>query len=160
MPAGLEKQVNFAWIPKWLFILLFVPVPFIPHPTVFIVLMIVMQRTRVVSMPVCQEHNGFWNGPKVLFVLGFIGTIGGTVTSMMVSSENPGIATILFVGAFCWFFVSMLLAFIWRLHYIRATRIADSEISLNNVHPHFVTALEKDRKRYRDEQQGWITRYD
>ena len=151
MPADAEKRVNFSWTPPWTLALIAAGI------LIYIIVAAILRKSRVVYLPVCEEHNSYWKAPELFLVLSLLGTIAGSVGAGMVLAGNPNTADYVLVvvlGAAVWFVVSLVIGIIWQQRYVRVTEITDREIRLKNIHPNFVDALEQDRDRDWDEHQA------
>ena len=151
MPAEAEKRVSFAWTPPWTLILILAGV------LIYIIVAMILRKTRVVYLPVCEEHNSYWKAPELFLGLSLLGTIVGIIGGIALFSGNPNTAdyvAFVVLGALFWFVVSLIISIVWQQRYIRVTEITDREIRLKNVHPDFIEALEQDRDRDWDEYQA------
>jgi hypothetical protein len=143
--ATTVKKRQFSWYPQWVWILLFFGIwPFV------IVALILTKRQRV-ELAFCDQHKNHFlvrmlaglGGFAAILVLGALGF--ALVTAVAPKQNNEDYFGIV-CGAWVVLFVAYLLVvgIYSAMTTIRPTRITERDISLTNVSPEFVRALEEE----------------
>ena len=137
-PRRAVKQ--FSWNPPWVFILLFAGL--LP---LLIVAMITTKKMRM-HAPFCDEHKGHWSSRTKWSWLGFGLVFLAGVATIMVSASGLDSNNTLFglacAGTIGLGVVWLIAAAILGNTGIRPTEITDRSITLTNVSPEFVRAME------------------
>jgi len=141
-PATVFKDKNFAWHPRWVFVLIMV------HLLVYAIVAVIMTRKRRVRVPLCERHKNHWLGRQVvllgsLLVLLLTGVGGFAV----LADEGPGrrgndLGGLLCLGVMIGFVLWLVLVAVLQSTAIRPQEITDRSITLKGVAEEFVRAHE------------------
>jgi hypothetical protein len=157
-PSAEYRSKNFSWHPPWIIVLIVLGL--LP----FAIVALVLTKRMTVSAPLCARHKGHWTvrgftilgGFLALLVLGVVATL---VLSQNEDHGNDPIAGFLCLGTLGLGVVWLILALILQNTGIRPNEITDTTITLVNVSPEFIRALEEqrdeDERRYREEQRDY-----
>jgi hypothetical protein len=134
-PADADVSQNFAWMPPWVHILLFIGL------APWLIVALILRRTMRVMAPMCDRHRGHWRVRKLYIWLGLLFWVVLAVGLIALANRlpqdavTPLLAACLF-GSLLWLVVGLVL-----VHgSIRATEITDKRIELSNVHKAFAAA--------------------
>jgi len=141
-PATLHKDKNFAWYPRWVYILIVV------HILVFLIVAVIMTKRRLVSVPLCDEHKGHWLWRQLAMLGSFaaVCVVGvGAVIVMVNAQGDDALNGVACGGGVVAFIAWLILVAILSQTAIRPTEITDRSITLTGVSEEFVRAYEDDR---------------
>jgi hypothetical protein len=159
--ATTVKRRQFSWYPPWVWLLILLSI----WP--FIIVALILTKRQSVEIPFCDQHKNHFlvrvlaglGGLAVVLLLGAVGF--AVVTSMAPKRNNDDYSGLVCVAWSALFLVYLcVMAFIGSLTTIRPTRITERDITLTNVSPEFVRALEEeeadlDRDVDRDVRDRW-----
>ena len=148
-PAVKHIEKNFSWYPPWLWVLILV------GPLVFIIVGLIITERMFVDVPVCNRHRGYWFKRLSLMWLPpiLVGCSCLVVIALLANKPKyePAIGFII-LGAsmFCliWLIGSLIVSF----GLVRPTEITRNDITLTNVSPEFLHALDdlhEEERQYR-----------
>src|SRR5581483_2652600 len=142
--ARVEVERGFTWHPQWVYLLLLLGI----LPCVIVALILTKRRT--VQVPLCEAHQGYWSwrawftglGLLFLVLLGVAGLVLAVNLDPRGNSPLGGLVCLATAAGFLFYLLA--LAIIHQVS-IRPTEITDTGITLTNVSPEFVEALEDER---------------
>jgi hypothetical protein len=156
--AQTDRYVDktFSWYPTWIwiFIVLGVLVP-------LIVAMCISKRMKV-DAPMCDVHRNHWKWRSRFVWFGLLAVLIFGLSALIVyidlTPQNPPDATITIwtIIRITWLTVSvawLIGAAIFALAAVRPFEITDDDITLGNLSPDFVQALQIDRERYEEKRR-------
>ena len=144
-PATLAKRKKFSWYPSWVYLLILI------HLLIFLIVALILTKRLTVPVPLCEKHRHQFLWPTLLgwgALLLVLGTIfGGLVLvaaleGTLDKDAQGGFFTVWFVGGFGLFLAVLITACVVQIRTIRPTEITDHSITLTNVAPQFIDALE------------------
>jgi hypothetical protein len=153
-PATLFKTKNFSWYPSWVYILLLAGL--LP----FLIVALIMQKRMRVSAPLCDRHKHHWVWPTafavaaLLLLLGMLfggAALGGVLEGGVDRDVQDTLMAVWFLGGFGLFLACLVAACVVQARAIRPVEITDRSITLTNVAPAFVHAVEQGADEEDDE---------
>jgi hypothetical protein len=157
-PATLFKTKNFSWYPSWVYILLLAGL--LP----FVIVALIMQKRMRVPAPLCDRHKYHWVWPTVaavvalLLLLGMLFggmALGGALEGAVDKDLQGTLMAVWFLGVFGLFLACLVAACVIQARAIRPVEITDRSITLTNVAPAFVDAVEERADEEYDEDEDY-----
>jgi len=147
-PADGHVRQNFAWMPPWVNILIFVGL------APWLVVALILRKTMRVNAPMCSRHRGHWLTRKLFIGLGLLFWIALAVGLIAFGDRLPKeVVTPLMAfglfGSLFWLITALLLV----RGAIRATEITDDRIELSNVHKEFAHEWREVLRAEREERR-------
>jgi hypothetical protein len=138
-----QKQ-TFQWFPPLVYLLL-IPVCTLP---LYIILVLILRKSRTVLLPVCSRHRGLWIQRRALTVLGILMMIfgvwiGGVFARELEQALDLNNAFIVF--SVTGLVAGLVLIGISGIGTVRPSRITERLITLNGVSPVFADTVEQYR---------------
>jgi hypothetical protein len=139
-----SQSQTFHWFPPAVYLAL-IPVCTLP---LYIILVLILRKTRTVRLPVCSLHRGLWLQRRVLTILGVLAMILGVWIGAIFDSEikrtldinNPLIAS-----SVTGLVIGLVLIGLSGIGSVRPVRITDRLIKLKGVSPVFADTVEQYR---------------
>jgi hypothetical protein len=168
--AWSQRSKSFAWCPPWVAILILAGL--LPY----IIVAIVLTKRMTVRVPLCDEHKSHWSwrawfvglGAVLLLVLGVaclvvLAALDNQRKQNFGGSQSNPLGGILCAGTAVAGLVWLFAAAIIQQRAIRPSEITDDSITLVNVAPGFVEAVEqgpgpdaeRDNGRRRPQRRDW-----
>jgi hypothetical protein len=143
--ATTSKEKKFSWYPPWIILLIFLGV----WP--FLIVALIMTKWKRVELQFCDQHKNHYLIRTLIGIAGVLGLVGiGFLTVMVMANSQPGnqgndVGPFLCLG---WFVLLLIFAVTMSVvnmaTTIRPTEITDRDITLKNVSPEFVRAMEEE----------------
>jgi hypothetical protein len=155
--APTDRYLNrtFSWYPSWvwIFVVLGLLAP-------LLIAMCIAKRMKVDS-PMCDAHRNHWRWRSRFVWFGLLAILIAGLAAFIVyidlAPQNPPNAvTIWSILRYTWITIAiawLIGAAVFTLTAVRPFSITDDEITLGNLAPDFVKALEVDRQRYEVERR-------
>lgn len=153
---GKERvKKTFNWVPPW------IGITILAGLLIYVILAMILKKTKTVSSPFCEEHRGHWRNRLLLNLGGFFVLVGGGIglTVLVASAAGPnndlgGLAVLFLVGGLvAW--LAVLIA--TTVTSVRCQEITDDGIKLTGVSEGFVEAyhqMEDEERQARRAARG------
>jgi hypothetical protein len=158
--ATTVKKRQFSWYPPWLLVLLLAGL--LP----FAIVVLILTKRQSVEIPFCDTHK-YHFGIRVAAALGGLALVlalGGlmlVIAGAAAGNNNDDVFGFLCLGWVALFVIYLVAISVFStMTTIRPTEITDRRITLTNVAPEFVRALEEEEAEYdrdldRDVRDRW-----
>lgn len=127
-----ETRVKFRLYPSWLVVVM------ILAPMWYLILALVLRKTRVAYMPVCPRHEGTWNWGRMIVAL----TLGLTLPTLLSLRSSSSSQPVLFFAVMG---VGLLVGLVVSRCGIQPKEMTRGDMLLDDLHPEFVHAVKEDR---------------
>lgn len=143
-PAVERLRKRFSWHPPWVIVFLFIAL------LAYVLVALLLTKQMGVDVPVCRRHRYYWVKKFAVFFGSFLAAAAlsaGIIAAFAYLEEGQhidvgGVACIVSAAAVVLWLVGV---FFLQLFALRPVEITDRSITLANVSPKFIEAVEQDR---------------
>ncbi len=140
VPTEDVKKKAFLWQPPWVGVLILGGV--LPY----VIVASIVQKRMTVQVPLIKEKHGHWAWRTLALLGGVFASLGLIIGSVVLLENGPKeVFVVALVVGLVLFLAVLIAGLIISNQAIRPTEITDTDITLVNVHPNFVAALEDER---------------